>query len=69
MDKGVRILIVLIILSIIIWGVARWYTLVIKGGYYSNASFLGSALVTLLPVAALLFLVWLAIKISTKPKY
>ena len=69
MSKVIKAFFILIILSVVIWGIMRWYTLVIKGNYYSTASFLGSALATLLPAAAILLLVWLAVKIYSLPNY
>ncbi len=69
MNKLIKIFLLLIIAVVIIAGVTRWYTLVIKGSYYANASFFASAMVTLLPVAVLVFLIWLALKLINKPNY
>lgn len=69
MNQLIKIFVLLIIAAVLIAGVARWYTLVIKGSYYANASFFASAMVTLLPLAFFILLVWLALKIINKPTY
>lgn len=62
MDKLVKLFIILLLLAILIGGIIKWYQLVIEGAYFENASFIGSALVTLLPAAGAVLLIWLLLK-------
>ena len=69
MDKLLKLFIVLLLLALLIGGLIKWYQIVIEGEYFENASFLGSALVTLLPAAAAVVLIWLLFKTLKQLKF
>jgi hypothetical protein len=69
MDKLVKLFIILLLLAILIGGMIKWYRLVIEGAYFENASFLGSALVTILPAAGAVLLIWLLLKTVKQHKF
>lgn len=69
MDKLLKLFLILLLLSILIGGIIKWYQLVIQGAYYQNASFIGSALVTLLPAAAAVMIIWLLFKTLKQLKF
>ena len=69
MDKLLKLFIILLLLSILIGGIIKWYQLVIEGEYYEHASFIGSAMVTLLPAAAAVVIIWLLFKTFKQLKF
>ena len=69
MDKLLKLFLVLILLSLLIGGIIKWYQTVIEGEYYKNASFIGSAMVTLLPAAAAVLLIWLLFRTLNQRKF
>ncbi len=69
MDQLLKLFIILLLLSILIGGIIKWYQLVIEGAYYANASFIGSAMVTLLPAAAAVVIIWLLFKTFKQIKF
>ncbi|HVG11588.1 MAG TPA: hypothetical protein VM843_01235 [Flavisolibacter sp.] len=69
MDKLLKFFIILLLLSILIGGIIKWYQLVIEGEYYENASFIGSAMVTLLPAALAVVIIWLLFRTLKQLKF